>query len=60
MESPTCPTCGTPLLHDTWEDIYTCRPCYVFFYPEEVGRVTDPDAPIFHLGDDRAPRETPA
>lgn len=48
---PKCPTCGSTLTHDTWEDMFSCQRCRVFYYPEEVGRVTDESAGIFKIGD---------
>lgn len=46
-----CPKCGTRMHHDTWEDSYICHKCYIAFEPEDVGRATDRDAPIFHIGE---------
>jgi hypothetical protein len=45
--APECPTCRGSLMHDTWEDMFSCRRCHLFFYPEDVGRVTNRFAPIF-------------
>jgi ribosomal protein S27AE len=50
-----CPECGTVMNHDTFEDCYICPKCYVMYYPEDIGRETNREAGVFHIGeDDRA------
>ena len=53
---PDCPICQTATLvtHDTWEDTYSCHGCQAFFYPEDVGRQTNGNAGVFHIGADGA------
>lgn len=50
-----CPACeeDVEMAHDTWEDMYRCprRECRTFFEPEELGLLTDKNAPIFHIGE---------
>lgn len=38
---------------DTFEDVYRCEECEMFYYPAEVGKPENPDAGILHLGEVR-------
>ncbi len=54
MPVPNCPKCGKPLIHDAWEDMYSCprhNEGTYFYYPEELGLTTNKDAGIFHIGE---------
>ena len=48
---PTCPKCSGALNHDRFEDMWGCRACYCFYYPEDLGLRTNVEAGIFHIGD---------
>lgn len=49
-----CPACGHDvwMAHDTFEDMYRCprKECWTFIYPEEIGLLTDLNAPVFRPG----------
>ena len=45
-----CPKCGSRLRYERYEDMYWCDPCYVVYYPEEIGMETDKSAPVFNIG----------
>lgn len=47
---PICPRCGnTALNYDSFEDMYMCGPCYMFYYPDEVGVEENPEAGVRKL-----------
>ncbi len=52
-----CPACKTlaPMSHDTWEDMYRCKKCDVFLYPEDVGVTTNKGAGVFNIGEKNEP-----
>ena len=41
-----CPECKelTLMGYDSWEDMFRCTKCEIFYYPAEVGKENNPDA----------------
>ncbi len=51
MNKIACPKCGgTNLNYDKFEDMYRCGPCYIFWYPYQLGIPENIDAGYRELG----------
>jgi len=51
LRVPSCPSCGSSKYkYDSWEDMYRCEQCEIFYYPGEGGVPENRDAGIYKLG----------
>ena len=51
IEGTSNHSCVDPTYHhDTFEDMYRCNVCDLFFYPSEIGKSDDPNAGYKSIG----------